>query len=224
MKRKAAVLFDVDGVLVQTEALRAKAHAATVRSFGGKLPISFYLKIGGAGKSHEEVRTAFIEQSGISVAPDAYTRTFRAIFKRLLKGITPTLGIPELLKQLKDKGCLLGAVSSSETAEVEEILKRASLAEYFDLIVFGDQAAHKKPAPDLYLLALSRLSLNPASVIAIEDSDSGVKAALGAGLEVIAFRHRYNRSHSFAGAKNIFDSFRNTEKLTRLILANRRRR
>ncbi len=210
------VLFDMDGVLVQTEKLRAGIHARTVEMFGGAIPVSFYRERGGCGRSHTEVRKEYIAESGIPVSEGEYTDTFNRLFAQELETIEPIHGIPRLLWELRKNGCMLGLVSSSERAIVEKIILQTRLWRFFEVIVTGDDVARIKPFSDGYLLALSRLSISPKCAVAIEDSESGIRSAQTAGIPVIAYRHSENGGHDFTGAREIA-SFDNTSSLLKLI-------
>jgi len=214
-----AVLFDLDGVLVTTEHLKAQAHVSTVERLGGKASIALYDQV--MGQPHEEVRRAFLNAAGLQHADmDTYTRTFRQLYKELLEnqlGTTP--GVPDLLRQLAARHFRLAVVSSSSAETLNLILDRTTLSRYFDVRVAADDVKNKKPAPEAYLLALNRLSVAPSSVVVIEDSESGVKAAVGAGLPVLALRHSFNHSHDFSLAKQVLDSLTDTHAITQIIEA-----
>lgn len=207
----------MDGVLAPTEHKRAQAHALAVSELGGSVPPSFYGEIGGVGRAHEEVRRAFIKKSGIHVSEEKYTKIFRRILERTFQDARPTPCIPLVLTALERKGYLQGIVSSSARPEVETVLRAIGCADFFEFWVGGDEVQNKKPAPDAYRLALDRLHINPAMVVAVEDSEVGVQSAVAAGLSVIAYRHKYNRAHDFSGASEIVDSFRNSEEFLKLV-------
>lgn len=216
---RRAILFDVDGVLVQTEPLRAQAHAAVVRLFGGSIAPSFYFAIHAVGKSHEQTRSAFIRASNIRVSEAAYTAAFRKLFMKSLHAMLPTPGIASLLSLLRKQGYLLGAVSSSDSREVKALLKQSSLARFFSFTVSGGEVRKKKPAPDLYRLALHRLPFSRERVVAVEDSETGIQSARAAHLPVIAYRHRYNREHDFSGARAVVSSFTDWKRFLSAVAA-----
>lgn len=216
MKTKKGVFFDMDGVLVQTEKLRAETHAHTVEILGGTLPISFYAEIGGAGRSHNEVQKECIAKSGIAVSEGEYSNIFHAILKKRTETIEPIKGIPLLLWELRKNDYAIGLVSSSDRAIVEMIIIRTQLWRFFDTIVTGNDVTRIKPFPDGYLLALSQLGVSSDDAIAVEDSESGIRSAQAAKIPVIAYRHSENEKHDFSGAKEIA-SFCNTSSIVRLI-------
>ncbi len=216
VEKEKAILFDLDGVLVLTESLKALAHTATVKRFGGDIPISFYRDL--MGQSHEAVRGAFIKASSINIDPVTYTQTFRETYQELLRNdLKTTPGAEELVRQLAEAGYLMAVVSSTRKKTMEGILSSTGLARFFSAFVGSDDVDKKKPAPDAYLLALRMLDVLPDSAVVIEDSESGVNAAHNAGLRVLALRHQFNASHDFTHASVIVDSLLDTQFTVRLI-------
>lgn len=204
MENNRVVLFDLDGVLVLTEHLKAEAHAAAIRHLGGDVSPSFYGHL--MGQSHEAVRGAFLAAAHIRADPYEYTRFFRSKYRELLETRLEVVpGIVELLHTLTEKGYLLSVVSSSSSELMGEVLDRVALTRFFRVQVSADDVFRKKPAPDAYLKALDLLGVSPASAVVIEDSESGVQAAVNAGILVLAIRHSFNRGHNFANALAVFD-------------------
>ncbi len=214
--RKRAVLWDMDGVLVPTEPLRAKAHAETVRRFGGNVPETFYLEIGGAGRAHEEVRSIFMSAGGIIKVPtEEYAKVFQSYFRQLLCGILPNPGVLGALSVLWTRSHLMGVVSSSSAEEVNFILQESGLDRFgfFGAVVTGDDVTNRKPAPDAYLLALARFSIEAEHAIAVEDSESGIGSAVSAGIRTIAFRHEYNADQDFSRASRVVTTLKGLEEI-----------
>jgi len=215
-RRNQAILFDLDGVIIPTENIKGQVHAQTVASFGGSVSPSLYVDY--IGRSHEEVRRAFITAAGMQIDPDAYTRTFRQIYHALLEadlGFSPGAG--ELLDTLARRGYRLALVSSSSASSVTLILQKLGISALFDIIITADDVSKKKPAPDAYLAALERLSISPAQAIVFEDSQVGVQAAVAAGVSVIAVRHSLNYKQDFSPAYTILDSLTDTPSILKLI-------
>lgn len=218
METKRAVLWDFDGVLFPTEELRDQTHQEVVKRSGGQISPNFYKETGAAGRAHEDVRKQFIRASGITASSEKYTRLFQKILRQKLPNLVPTPGVAELLSALQAKGYLQAVVSSSPRSEVLPTLVRSGFAPFFTTVVCGDEVARKKPAPDGYLTALGDIEMHPAQAVAIEDSRSGIEAALAADLRVIAFRHEYNQDHDFVGANLVIDSFTRQARALKLYL------
>jgi len=111
-----------------------------------------------------------------------------------------------LLRDATERGLLLGVASSSRGSSVLPYLRQFSLAELFDVVVTADDVTEVKPSPELYLLAARRLGVDPASVVAFEDSARGVRAAKAAGAFCVAVPHVLTRSHDFDQADLRLDS------------------
>jgi len=210
-----AVIFDLDGVLVNTEPLKAEAHAQTVQSLGGSAPALFYAKV--MGGAHDEVRRAFMERGGITAAPEAYSALYRENYERLLdERLAVMPGVEPLLKALRGAGCQLSVATSSQPWMVTRVFERTGLAPWFETVVTAADVERHKPAPDCYLLALKRLEAPASHAVVVEDSETGVRSALSAGLPVIAVRHPFNEGHDFQGAW-VVDSLEDTAAVTRKI-------
>jgi HAD superfamily hydrolase (TIGR01509 family) len=183
---------------------------------GADIPLSFYAEV--LGQSHERVRSAYLEAGGIDVDAETYTQTYRQIYQRLLRtDLELAPGSLELLRQLSQKGYALAVVSSSHSRAVNQILGQTGLGEFFDVQVSGDDVDRKKPAPDAYLRALDMLAVPSTSAIVIEDSESGVQAAINAGMRVFAVRHSMNVRHDLVAAYAVLDSLCDTTRIVNLI-------
>ncbi|GAA2557249.1 HAD family hydrolase [Streptomyces levis] len=218
-----AVLFDHDGVLVDSVGPDFQACLRLFREHGVELPVERwarevcgntdgYSALFGllSGSVAEGVRTA----SGPAVPPGsgscapgvADTAALRArlegLWQELLVPANVSLmpGVRELLTRLRGHGIRLAVASSADRRWVMRWLTHYELADLFDAVVGGDEVARKKPAPDVYLEALSRLGASPGRALAVEDSLTGVAAARAAGLRVVAVPTRYTRSLDYAAA------------------------
>lgn len=202
-----AVLFDMDGVLVETEALKAEAHASTIREIGGRYHPEFYLTV--MGRPQGDVVRAFIRDAGLNVDEDQYQERFRRTYVDLIRTrVRVVPGAVALLERLRGDGHRLALVSSSLRWMVDEVLARTGLRGRFDAVVTADDVCHEKPAPDPYLRALAELQLQPNRAVVLEDTDTGVESGRRAGLPVIGLRHEYNVHHELSGAVAVLASLR----------------
>ena len=213
---RLAVIFDLDGVLVITEALKAQAHEETVQFFGGRVERGFYgLVMGG---SHESVRAAFMEKAGLDVEPRDYSERYGQIYERLLgSDLAVSPGVNELLKDLKQRGYALAVVTSSQQWMVDRIFAGTNISQFFDVVITADDVARHKPAPDPYLAALERLGTPADSAVVFEDSEVGVAAAAAAGIAVIGLRHEFNAGHDFLPVKRTIRSFDDTRVVVEFV-------
>lgn len=216
LEHNRGVLFDLDGVLVSTEELKADAHAETVASYGGRLePWQYRAEM---GKAYDDVIDAFIRRTGIDADPSDYSRAFRSAYLGLLKSsLRLTSGAAELLDALRDQSFRLAVVSSSLRWMMDEILARAGLDHFFHTVVSAESVREEKPSPEPYRLALERLSLEPRRAVVFEDTQSGVASGTRAGVKVIAVRHEFNVDHDLSHAEIVLDSLSDTVGTIRAI-------
>lgn len=215
-RARDGVLFDLDGVLAATEEIKARAHAETVRRYGGTLDPEYYSEV--MGRSHKAAARAFLETSGARLDTATYARVFDSVYAELLReGVRLVPGAAALVEALKARRCRLAVVSSSLRWMMDEVLARTGLAERFEVSVSADDVSEEKPSPQPYRTALARLGLPPGRAVVIEDSETGIAAAIAAGLSVIALRHRFNRRHDFSQARAELDTLEDTDRALRLI-------
>lgn len=196
------VLFDMDGVLVDTEGVKCRAHAETIARFGGSFPLDVYPLW--MGRSHHDAQAAFAAAAGILVDEAEYSATFGAVYGELLRaGVETTPGAIELLDALREEGCALALVTSSLRWMVEELFRQSELGDRFHAVVCAEDVAREKPAPDAYLRALELMGEQAQRAVVVEDTDVGLAAGLAAGCRAIGVRHRYNARHSFPGAATV---------------------
>ena len=213
---RPAVIFDLDGVLVSTEALKAQAHEETVRFFGGRVERSFYGPV--MGGSHELVRGAFLKKAGLEIEPADYSERYRETYERLLDsdlGASP--GVSNLLKELQQRGYRLAVVTSSQQWMVDRIFAGTDISRFFEVVVSASDVPRHKPAPDPYLAALERLGAAASSAVVFEDSEVGVAAAAAAGIRVIVLRHAFNTDHDFRQAARTIQSFLDTGQVLQFV-------
>lgn len=210
------VLFDLDGVLVSTEGLKAVAHTETVASYGGRLePWQYAAEM---GRAYDDVIEAFIRRTEIDADPEDYSQAFRAAYLDLLRvRLELCPGAAELLQALRGQGYRLAVVSSSLRWMMDEILSRMRLDRFCDTIVSAEDVGAEKPSPEPYILALERLELERGCAVVVEDTQSGVTSGTRAGLPVIAVRHEYNVEHDFSHAAVILDSLADSEGVLRAV-------
>ncbi|MCX2726673.1 HAD family phosphatase [Thermomicrobium sp. 4228-Ro] len=184
-ERIAAVVFDLDGVLVDSEALQLAAWQCYVERWEKKLPATLLPRL--FGRRLVDAASIIVEELGLPVAPDEAARERDALFLASLPGnVRPMPGAHELITGLRERGMRLGLATSGHRRYVQLVLVELGLADAFAAVVTGDDVARGKPAPDCYRLAASRLGVSPAACIAIEDAPLGVAAARAAGLRCIA--------------------------------------
>ena len=202
----SAVLFDFDGVLVDTEGAIYQAWLRTFQAHGHDLPLDVYTRCIGSDFATWSPKTHLEELSGLAFDwHDLDARRQEEILRDLSdEGTMP--GVIELLEQLSRLGIRQAVVSSSSHHWVDGWLEKLAFSNYFETVVCRGDAPQIKPAPDLYLEAAKRLGLQPADCLVIEDSLNGVKAAVAAGMTVWAVPNRVTAGLDFSGAERKFSS------------------
>ncbi len=207
LTNKSAVIFDMDGTLVNNEPLKGEALAETCRRHGGESRRDIYKDV--MGCKYEVVRSYFSQNAQISIDDDTFDTTFKEVYLNLLnKEVLLTEGAREYLAILKNENHKLALVSSAQRWQVNSLLDRLSMDSDFDLIVTREDVHDHKPSPEAYLLALEKLRLKANDVLVFEDSSSGLIAAGEAGCQVVAIRHVYNQKHDFSSAIREIESFK----------------
>lgn len=179
-----AILFDFDGVLVDSEPVHWECWAAVLRSLGVTLDWPTYARHCIGITDRDLLRFYYelgVQPHGWQALEDAYARK-KALFRETVAA--RELFLPATVRFLEGlRGRKLGVVTSSRSAEVEPMLARAGVRELFSVLIGSEQVRLRKPNPEPYLLARDRLGArNP---LVVEDSDAGVASARAAGFEVI---------------------------------------
>ncbi len=205
-----ALIFDVDGTLAETEELHRRAFNETFaqRGLGWHWDTATYRRLLRTTGGQERMR-AWRDELGVAHPDDALIteihREKTVLWGRLLAegGLPLRPGVAELVEQARRAGLRVGVATTTNPANVDA-LSRACWGrpahEVFDAVAAGDEVAIKKPAPDVYFLALERLGVDPAEAVAVEDSLNGIRAARAAGIRVIAAPGTYTDDEDHAEA------------------------
>ena len=200
MKKIQAVLFDHDGTLVHSEPTHLAMWRKAVEPYGGYITDEEYWQLL-LGVPAEENAEILIELRGLSTEVSVLVaEKLRHTREYLLAGCFPEVsGASDVLKRLYGR-VAMGLVSGSQRFCINATLKGHRWEHYFACIVTGEDVARNKPYPDSYLRAVALMDGNAESCVAIEDTQTGVLAAVAAGVPVIAIRNEYSLDHDFSKA------------------------
>ena len=180
------VIFDMDGVIFDTERLAHRCWLEVARQNGIKDMDKIYPSIIGCNRSR--AAETLLNYYGKNFPMEDFLQEHtRRTFNRYIDtyGVPIKAGVTELLMFLKTNGYMTALASSSDRAIVEKELKSADIYKYFDKIVCGDEVTHSKPDPEIFLKAVSALKSQKRESMVIEDSYNGLQAAVSAGVTAV---------------------------------------
>jgi HAD superfamily hydrolase (TIGR01509 family) len=182
-----AVIFDCDGVLVDSEPLMNREFAAMLTEFG--LPMTTEQSMATfMGRSMTSCLTIIRERTGRDVPADFLPTLEQRAFAVFERELQPVTGISELLNVLDAEGITYGVASSGEYTKMQKTLGLTGLLpRLHDRLTSAVDVAHGKPAPDVFLLAAERLGVAPEDCLVLEDSALGIQAARAANMTAVGF-------------------------------------
>ncbi len=181
-----ALVFDFDGLIVDTESTAFQAWSELYSAHGCNLSLEQWVNCVGSDHSRFDPCTELSRQLGLPLdAAELHARTDLR-HRSLAAVLEPRPGVREALGRARELGLAIAMASSSSRRWLDDHLGRLGLAGHFSTIASRDDVARVKPDPELYLCAARRLGIPPEQALAIEDSLHGIRAAKGAGMRCIA--------------------------------------
>jgi beta-phosphoglucomutase len=205
-RRLRGVIFDMDGVLVDSHAAHRKAWRLFLQTLGQEVPeseLDFILD----GRKRADILRHFLPN-----CPDREIEEFGkqkdGIFRQIHREVVPLPGAVRLVQELHAGGTALAVATSASCSRARLTLSELGLLHSFEVVVTGEDVLLGKPDPAIYRLACARLKLGPGSLLAVEDAVSGIRAAVGAGLHCVAVAlHEPPETLAAAGAVHVVRDF-----------------
>ena len=181
-----ALVFDFDGLIVETEEPIFRSWQRIYREHGQELPLERWMAIIGTAAGPFDPIQHLEERVGRPLNRDGFAELERRYYQEATAMQRLMPGVAEYLQDARRLCLGVGIASSSRRAWVVEHLERFAIADAFDAIVCREDVTHTKPDPRLYLEAVKRLTVMPSEALALEDSTNGIAAAKAAGLHCVA--------------------------------------
>lgn len=209
--RPGLVIFDCDGVLVETEEIYFNMNRAFIRERGGDFDLKYYERFIGLSSNlmWTELKEKFALKESVPelIALEKENKT-RALAAAALQRVT---GVAGLIQELKAAGISLCVASSGRRDNVHSILEKIALKDNFKAIVTGEDITRGKPAPDIFLKAAELSGFRPEQSIVIEDSRNGTLGAKAAGMRCVGYMNPHSGNQDLSEADIRISSFDSAE-------------
>ncbi|MBE7146440.1 HAD family hydrolase [Bacillus mycoides] len=190
-----AIIFDFDGLIVDTETIWFHSFRDAVREYGGELPLGEFAKCIG---TTDEVLYAYLkEQLKEKFNEHALKGKVTTLHKEKMKIPKARDGVKEYLEEAKELGLKIGLASSSSREWVVRFLEELQIRDYFEVIKTREDVEKVKPDPALYKVTIEELGIEPSEAVVFEDSLNGLKAAVAAGLKCVIVPNDVTRNLQF---------------------------
>ena len=185
MKQFELIIFDMDGLLIDSERIARELFLLTLEEFGVEINMEAYLQCIGANarRVDEILSAAMADQADYHALKASWQRRYQQHITQ--QPIPVKDGVDELTRHIQANRQPMVVATSTATPRARQKLSDAGLLNRFDAVIGGEQVAASKPAPDLFLRAAAGFDVAPGRCLVLEDSINGVKAALNAGMRVV---------------------------------------
>ncbi|WP_299781660.1 HAD family phosphatase [uncultured Formosa sp.] len=203
-----AVLFDMDGVIVNTEPLHYKAYYDMFKAVNIEVPLEHYQRY--TGRSTISTCTGICEHFGLEQDPKELVQLKRKAFQKLFKA-DPDLdllpGVLDLIKNYYENGITLVLASSASQITIHDVFTRFNLDQYFKGRISGADLKASKPHPEIFQRAAEIAGFKPSECMVIEDSTSGIKASHTAGIYCVAYKSPHSKNQNYDLANKLISDY-----------------
>ena len=203
-----AVIFDMDGVLVDSEPLHQESDLALLKRLGINAPEGYLDRF--VGMTNPVIWTEIAREFDVEKDVEEILNAQLSLKLKLLKkaDLRPIDGIPELLAAIRKAKLPIAVASSSSAIFIKEVLSRIGVTRFIDAYVSGESVKRSKPEPDVFLKAAEIIGIEPAFCVAIEDSGNGAIAAKRAGMKCVGYRNPHPGNQDLSVCDFVVDDFR----------------
>lgn len=202
-----AVIFDMDGVLVNSEPMHYDAILMLLEELGCSMDYEYYKQF--IGTTNTYMWNTMKKDFGISLSIDELNRRVdeKKDFIVERDGFEEIPGVREFVKNLHENGMKLAVASSSRMEDIKKVVEAVGVREYFDQLVTGESVRNPKPAPDIFEKAAKELGVRPDECVVIEDSYNGSRAAHAAAMTCIGFINPDSGDQDLSTASYLVEGF-----------------
>ena len=201
-----AVIFDLDGVIVESENAHIEAEKQTFLKYGVRISAEELHRY--TGTTANAMFTELIKKYELNATfEDMFRQKENILFRLLEEDAEPTKGIITLIRKLKSKRIKLAIGSGSTKKQIKYVLGRLSITHFFDSIVGAEDVVHGKPDPETFLRAATELDVNPNECLVVEDAELGVEAAKRAHMKCLGYKNPNSGNQDLSKADIIADDF-----------------
>jgi HAD superfamily hydrolase (TIGR01509 family) len=202
-----AIIFDLDGTLIDTESADLWACQRLYQEHGATLPPEFWVEhIVGHLDNYDLLFAELMQRNGHGLTTESLRRRLKELWAISLDQVQPMPGVVNLLSALRAAGYPVAIATASERTWSNRWLTAFDLLPHFQVIATCDDVVHSKPAPDVYLYAAAQLGVKPEHCLVFEDSLPGLTAAKSAGMTVVAVLNHVTQNPNFSQADGVITS------------------
>lgn len=199
-----AVIFDMDGTMVNTENLWRDINIRLAEKYNAIMDDTVRVRM--MGRKDYDSLSIFKEYNNLQVSVEELIATRRKMLLEDLSMVKVNDGLYQLLDLLDSLAIKKAVATSSFTEFTKKVLDMFNLSERFSIVVTGDDITISKPDPSIFLEAARRLKIVPTDCVVIEDAQNGVEAGYNAKMKIIAIPHMHSKHHDFSKATKVLDS------------------